>query len=302
MQGAGRVISLVLLVIMGTMWGLQFAMLKLAAEAGYGELNILMLALVLLSVIFCGFMLAKRQSFAMNGARLQFLLITAILGYVIPLAAAIHAAPHLPAGILSLIGCLSPVFSILIALSLRTEFVSVQRIAAVGCGLLAIGLVLWPQLELPGRGTSLWMLLMLFVPVTYAIESVYASSNWPAGWSSLQAVTGETIMAAFLVLPLFLLFGEPVEHQWTWSTAEMAIVVFVLAGVIESLIYFYLIKTTGGVFVNFGTFVSLFSGIGWGMLLFGESHSLVVWLAVTTLCMALALACFDRPPSQDKRG
>lgn len=297
-----RPVALLLLVIMGAMWGLQFAMLKLAAEGGYGEINILMLALVLLSVVFSLIMYVRKQSFAINRERIVFLLITAVLGYVIPLGAALYAAPHMPAGILTLIGCLAPVVSISIALALRTEFVSIQRVLALVCGLIAIGLVLWPQLELPGRGAAPWMLLALLVPACYGVESIYAAVNWPKGWTSLQAVTGETLMATILVLPIFIAVGDPVAMASTWSTPEWAIVVFVVAGVIESLIYFYLIQTTGGVFVSFGTFISLFAGIGWGIVLFSESHGMLVWGAVGTLCAALALACFDRPGTSPPAG
>ncbi len=293
-QPASRPLALGLLVIMGAMWGLQFAMLKLAASGGYSEINILILALAMLSVLFCIIMVARQQSFAMNRERLRFLLITAVLGYVVPLGMTLHVSAHIPAGILAMIGCLAPVVSVIVALALRTEAVSGQRRLALVFGLIAIVLVLWPELSLPSGGAAWWMVLMLAVPLCYGVESIYAAARWPAGWSPLQAVTGETIMALFLVAPFFALYGQPVTAVPVWTAAEWAIVVFVGAGIIESLIYFYLIRTTGGVFVSFGTFVSLFAGIGWGMALFGESHSAIIWAAVAILCVALALACFER--------
>ena len=295
-------LALVLLVIMGAVWGLQFAMLKMAALGGYSEINILMLTLILLSIVFCGLQMVWRLSFKMNRERLVFLLITAILGYVVPLLTILYAAPHLPAGILTLMACLAPVVSVLIALALRTEFVSLQRVLAILCGLAAIGLVLWPQLELPGLGSAHWMALMLLVPVCYGMESVYVSHKWPAGWVPLQAVTGETVMAAILMIPVFLIFGDPIAKADGWTPmnwgAEWAIVVFVATGVIESMIYFHLVKTTGGVFVGFGTFIALFAGMAWGYALFGEQHGAVVWLAVAALCVALALAGFERSDAE----
>ena len=64
--------------------------------------------------------------------------------------------------------------------------------------------------------------------------------------------------------------------------------------VVESVLYFYLISKTGGVFVTFAGFVSLFAGIGWGVLLFAESHGAMVWFAVGLLCVSLFLACWER--------
>jgi drug/metabolite transporter (DMT)-like permease len=160
-------------------------------------------------------------------------------------------------------------------------------------GSLAVGLVLWPQLELPGRGALAWMLLVLVVPLAYGIESIYVAARWPTGLTALQVVTGEALVATLLLLPFLALQGEPIALDLTASTATLGILVFALAGVIEVLLYFYLIQQTGGVFVNFATFVALFAGIGWGMLLFGETHGVVVWLAVGMLLAALALVFWD---------
>ncbi|KZY48001.1 hypothetical protein A3731_28795 [Roseovarius sp. HI0049] len=155
---------------------------------------------------------------------------------------------------------------------------------------MSVAVILLPHVDAPGFGMAPWILLALLVPVSYGIESVYISRHWPAGMSAMQAVTGETVTAAVVVLPLFLaVSGGTLPLSAGWTMAETAILVFVGAGVVESLIYFYLIRHTGGVFVNFGTFVSLFAGIGWGIVLFGESHSALVWGAVLLLVGSLYL-------------
>jgi len=145
------------------------------------------------------------------------------------------------------------------------------------------------------------MVIALVVPLCYGIEPIYIAANWPRGFTALQAVTGETLFAAVMMMPIFLLFGDPLGSNVLWSSAELAILVFVAAGVIESLLYFYLIQKTGGVFVSFGTFISLFAGIAWGIVLFSEVHDSIVWLAVGALCLALALASINphAPSSQD---
>ncbi|MEM7225611.1 MAG: DMT family transporter [Pseudomonadota bacterium] len=293
--GLSRLAALALLLVMGAMWGLQFAMLKLAAQGGQSELNILMLAMVLLSIVFTCLMVARRQLFRVTFANIRFFLIIGLIGYVAPLLAALQAAPHIPAGILSLIATMAPVATISIALVLRSEAVSWRRVLAVGFGALAVALVFWPQLALADLGLSRWMLIALIVPLCYGIESIYIAAAWPKGLTPLQAVTGETLAATLMVVPLFVLFGAPVTEGVQLSLTELAVLIFVAAGVVESLLYFTLIKETGGVFVSFGTFVSLFAGIAWGMMLFGESHGLAVWAAVVALCVSLLLACLDRP-------
>ncbi|MGI9304971.1 MAG: hypothetical protein ACR2RB_20035 [Gammaproteobacteria bacterium] len=119
------------------------------------------------------------------------------------------------------------------------------------------------------------------------MESIYIAARWPRGLSALQVVAGEAIAATLMVIPVFLLFGQPASFDFTWSSAETGIALFVAAGLVETLLYFYLIEQTGGVFVSFGTFISLFAGIAWGIVLFSETHEPVVWAAATIACLAL---------------
>ncbi len=281
------------LLIMGGCWGLQFALLKLAAGGGYSELAVLSVAMALLSVVFFGMLVVRRELFRLNKERFVFLLVAGVLGYVAPLWAVLYAASHLPAGILTLLGTLTPVATVGLALALRTERVSPRRILAVMFGAAAVLLVLWPELELPGFGKLQWLLIALIMPICYAIESIFISKFWPQGLNPLQAVTGETLMALVLVLPIFALSGGGLHVPHAWGTAELAIGLFVAAGVVESILYFYLIRRTGGVFVSFGSFVSLFAGLGWGIVLFAESHPAMVWLSVGLLCVSLFLACWE---------
>lgn len=288
--GPGRLLAAGLLILMGMMWGLQFAMLKLTSQGGYSEISVVMIALVLLSVAFLAISHVRGEHIRSLRGVVPFLLITSVLGYVIPLFAALTAAGEISTGLLSLTGCTSPVVAVIIALLLRTERVSPRRVAAVVLGLASVAVILVPQVDAPGFGMAPWIFLALIVPVSYGIESIYIARHWPAGMTAMQAVTGETITAAVLVFPIFAVFsGGTLPLSSGWTLAETAIVVFVAAGVVESLIYFYLIRHTGGVFVNFGTFVSLFAGIGWGIVLFGESHSALVWGAVLLLVGSLYL-------------
>lgn len=281
-----------LLIIMGMMWGLQVAMLKLAARGGYSEPAVLLVALVLLSLAFAGLCAARGQGFRPNPALFRFLLVIAALGYVVPLITTLYAAPALSAGVLSLTACMAPVVAILTALALRVEAVSRRRMIAVLLGLASVVILLLPELALPEAGKSLWILAALAVPLCYGIESIYIARHWPDGLTPLQVVTAQSIAAAVIVTPLCLVWSGPFPALGKNEPGlpELGIAGFVAAGVIESLIYLWLIRKTGGVFVNFGTFVSLFAGIIWGMVLFAESHAAPVWAAAGLLILALALA------------
>ena len=278
------------MVVMGTMWGLQFSMLKRAGQGGYSDLTLITLALVLLSIAFLAVSAARGELVRPEKRLLAFFLITAFLGYIIPLGATLYAASVVDAGVLTMIACLSPVIAVAAALVLGVESVSFRRFIAVGLGCISVGLIMLPEFEMQGFGQLPWITVAVVVPLCYGFESIYVSRFWPAGMTPLQAVTGETVAAALILLPFFLVHDDPEFRSVTWSGAEFALLVFVAAGVIEGVAYFRIIQSSGAVFVNFGSFVGLISGICWGMILFNESHGPSIWIAVVLLVVALALA------------
>ena len=283
---------------MGSMWGLQFSMLKFAALSGAGEINLLMLTLVLLALVFTGYVLIRGGRIRFSARWILFLVVIAFLGYVLPLGATLFVAPHIAIGTLSLLACLAPVVTILLALVLRSEPVPRARKIALALGLLSILLILGPELRLPGLGSAFWIFVALSIPLAYGIEPVFVDLRWPDDMTSPQLIAGEAIAAVLLILPIFLSQDGPIRLDVFDRDAVLPLIVFAAAGVVETLLYFYLIKTTGGVFVSFGTFVSLFAGVAWGMLLFSERHGLNVWLAILFLCGALFLASKEQQVSK----
>ena len=275
---------------MGSMWGLQFSMLKFAALSELGEINILMATLLLLAIVFSGYVFVKGDPIRFSREWFVFLLVIALLGYVIPLGVTLFVAPHITVGALSLVACLAPVVTILLALVTRSETVSRSRKLALLLGLTSVILVLWPELQLPEFGATGWMLVALGIPLAYGIEPILVDTRWPKDMTSSQLVAGEAIAAVIIMLPIYLQQDDTSLFALEMGVSAWPVIVFVMAGVVETLLYFYLIKTTGGVFVSFGTFVSLIAGVAWGMVLFSERHGILVWLAVVFLLGALLLA------------
>ncbi len=284
------------LIVMGAMWGLQFSMLKFAALSDTGLIDLLMWTLMGLAVVFSLYVWIVGDSLRFPARWMPFLLVTALLGYVVPLGLTLGVAPHISVGTLSMIACLAPIMTVVTALIFRTESVSSTRILAIALGLVSVLLMLWPEWQSPGWGAMGWMIIALGIALVYGIEPVYVQARWPTGMSAPQLIAGEAIAAIILLLPLFLWQGSPfrlfsVGHDALWPLS-----IFAAAGMVETVLYFHLIRTAGGVFVSFGTFISLFAGIAWGMLLFSERHGVFVWLAVVFLVGALTLSCRHSNP------
>ncbi len=277
------------LLVMGAAWGLEFSMLKLAAEAGFPGPGILLVTLALISAVFCVLLTLRRGWYLPTGRVLVFLAVVSLLGFVLPLLAALWAAPHVAAGTMTLIASFTPLVTVATALAFRTERVSPRRILAVALGMAAALLVLVPEARLPSGGNLIWLLVVFVVPLTYGVESVYVSVTWPPGLDPLQVVTGQALMTLLMLIPVHLLVGEPLVYDPAWPVGQTAILVVAACVLVEVLLYFLIISRTGGVLVSFSMYISLFAGIAWGWAIFGEQLGLAVWFAIAVLAAGLAL-------------
>ncbi len=281
--------TLGLLVIMGAAWGLEFSMLKLAVEAGYSETGVLLVTLAIVALVFCGIITVQRAWFRLTRRTVVFLLMLALLGYELPLLAALWASPYVPAGLMTLIASFTPVVTVATALLCRTERVSPRRILAVVFGLVAAFLVLVPEARLPEAGNLLWLLLVFVVPLTYGVESVYVSWAWPDDLTPMQIGAGQSLLALLTVIPIHVAVGDPLHYDPTWPMGQIAILIVAGCVLTEVFLYFAIIRATGGVLVSFAMYLSLFAGIAWGAVIFGERLELLTWVALGLLLVGLTL-------------
>ena len=287
-SGPASLATIGLLLCMGAAWGLEFSMLKLAAEAGFPGTGVLLITLALVALVFAVIVTVQGAWFRPTPEIIVFLFVIAMLGYVLPLLAALWAAPRVPAGIMTLIASFTPVVSVACALTLRSEHVSWRRITAVLLGTAAALLVLVPETQLPQWGNAVWLLVVFVVPLTYGVESVYVSVAWPKHLTPMQVAAGQSVVALLAMLPLHLIFGEPIPWDPDWPVGQLAILVVAACVLVEVLLYFLIISRTGGVLVNFSMYISLFAGIAWGWVIFGEQHDAHVWIAVVVLAIGLS--------------
>lgn len=231
----------------------------------------------------------RRDWFRPTWRHVRFFLVSSMLGFVLPLGCVILAARHLPAGLIVLHEALTPVFIVVLARAIRSEAVSPRKLAAIVLGMSGVLLVLWPEAIGLGGSPAGALLLALLIPIAYGADAVYVAARWPDDLSCVQVVAGEMIAAALLSAPLLVMSGEPLTLATGSAAGRAALLIFVLVSFVETYLYFHLLKSAGAVFISIGSFVALFAGIFWGIILNGESHPASVWLAVALVVGALYL-------------
>lgn len=139
---------------MGATWGVTPVLIKVAVNAGHHPLGMIVWGNVI-SVVLSGIVtVARGRKLPISRAHLKLYVVVALLGAMIPHVLNFTAVAHLPAGIMSILIALVPMFSMPIALAMGFEKASVVRFVGALCGAVAIVLIVGPDAALPDAGKS----------------------------------------------------------------------------------------------------------------------------------------------------
>jgi drug/metabolite transporter (DMT)-like permease len=274
-----------LLLFMGLAWGLAVALMKLASDSGGHPVG-----LALWQVCVSGSMLLTIGILRFRPSRprhqvVWFGLFCGAVGVAFPAIALFWAARHLPAGIVAIAFASMPLFTYLIAVTFRVERASLLRLLGVMIGLLAMALIILPQGALPAPGLAGWVLLTLAASVGMSVENVYAGAMRPPGISSVQLSCARQFGAVFLLIPVAAVSDTFLPLFAPWGAVQWAATGAGVLGGTAFTTLLYVIRTSGPTFASQTAYIITLAGIGWGMVLFGESLSFYVWAAVVLVIL-----------------
>ena len=263
-------------------------MLKIAVLSGISYIGILTLTTVGVGIGMSAIALLRGRKPEFKRRHMIFYLVCALSGYLLPMIAELVVIAHMPAGLLTLIVSISPLATLLFAWLMRTDIINLPRVAGILLGAFAIFAILLPDAHISEAVAWHWLLIALVVPVSYSIHHNYAARCWPADSDSYQVACGEAIVAS-LILIVFSLFNWQSQDLQSWNQGHSAILFMAVISLIDIYIYFELIRLKGPIFTSHGNYVMVISGVLWGMLIFAERPSPLMWVSALLLVMSLYL-------------
>ena len=268
------------LVLMGIAWGGVFSLSKIAVSTGHQPFGLLLWQM-LIGAVLSGSVLAFRGKLNCLSRR-NFLLFfgVAVLGAVFPNYFSFRAVQELPAGVMAVIIALVPLFALPIALVMGYEVFSWKRIAGIGFGALAVGLLVGPEASLPDASKVGFVFLAVLVPFAYGAEGNFLTWVGDKGLDPVQILFGANLVGVVLALPLAFGSGQSVNLIRVWGAPEWAIVSSSVTNWCAYVGYVWLIKRAGPVFSAQVAYLVTGFGVIWAMLLLGESYSAYIWIAL----------------------
>ena len=287
MQPRERALAFLALILFGAGWGLSAPLLKVVIGEGYRGFGILFWQHPAGAAIIFALLRLRGLGLPLRPRALRIYAAIAAFGVFVPSSATVHAAPHLPAGVLSVIVSMTPVMAFAIALALGRDRPSVPRLAGLALGVGGIALMALPGSSLPDPAMLPFVLLAIVTPLSYAVESSVVGGYASAGLDPVQAVCGAYVLCVPVGLALAL-----AEGTLAAPTAGVGFGAMLLAVFVNSLVYagyVWLVGRTGAVFASQVAYLVTAFGLIWSMGLLGERYGAGLWVAFAVLFAGMAL-------------
>lgn len=284
------------LIAMGAGWGITSPLAKIAVSTGHGAFGLVFWQLLIGAVLLGVITYARGGRLSLAPQHLLLYLVIALIGTVLPNAASYSAAAHLPAGVMSLVLSMVPMFAFPIALAMGLDRFSLTRIGGLLLGLIGVAIIVAPEASLPHPAMAAFIPLALVAPFFYGVEGNYVARFGTAGLSPIETLFGASVVGVLVALPLSLAFGQWINP---WHGLGMPEAALVLSSVIHAFVYatyVWLVGRAGAVFAAQVSYLVTLFGIAWSILLLGESYSGYIWAALGFMLLGMFLV----QPRQDE--
>ena len=281
---------------MGIVWGLSFSLSKIAVGLGGTPIGLTFWTCLLTGLMLLFYTIIRGQKIRFRLKDLQIILLLAFLGAMLPNMFFYYAAAHVSAGILSITITVVPIATYALSFILKLEAISARRITGVFFGVGAILVLVLPENSLPNKSEVIWIIVACLSSISYALENITLAIRGIDGIGPVRLSCGINLLAA-LILGVFSYFTDnfmPVPLPVT--TLTWTILGISLIGATAYTLFVLTIANSGPLFASQVAFLVTISGVLWGMLIFGETHSSWVWLSLVLMLIGMSLVSPKRKP------
>ncbi|MBN9597718.1 MAG: EamA family transporter [Afipia sp.] len=283
---ARTAVNLALLVLLATLWGAAYTLVKVGVET-IPPLTLISGRTLIAGAILLAIMRLRGITMPRDPAVWKRFMIQACLNSVVPFTLIAYAERHVGAGLATILGSNAPIFAFLLALLfVRHERPTLRQSFGVAAGLTGICLVVGVD-ALNGLGQNVMAQLALVLSAVMFGAAALFGRNFN-GLDSMVPAAGSMICGAIILIPLSLVIDRP----WTLTPSTASIVALIALAVFSTalafVIYFRLIQTLGSVGATAQAYLRVPLGVGLGVVFLGETLSPTVWIGLVFVVVGIA--------------
>lgn len=283
-------LPLALLFAIGALWGGFFVLIKLGVGGGVAPQSYLFWFTLMAGtwLFLAGVVRGKRPRFPR--AHIPYYLRLGLVRFTLANLILYSAQGKLPIGVMAVVMAFTPIFTYLIGTLAKIDRLSRVRATGLLLGFAGAMLIVVPKSSLPDPSLAIWVLIGFGAPLLHAIAYVALNERArPAGVDSINLSCGTLFAASLLALPIAVLSGGFQWPGWPLTTGEKALLAHSLIAAVNFYCIFELIRIAGPTYMSQANFLSVGFGVVFGLVFFGESHSLFVWIAIGLMLAGVAL-------------
>lgn len=277
------------LLFMGATWGLSFSLGKIAVEEGIGAFGVSTAQSLISGLILLLITLFRGKSLKDLKQYWQFILLIALLGAAVPSVIFYTAAPYVQAGVLAITVALIPMMTYSASIPLKIERFSFRRFSGLLFGVGSILLIALPENSLPDQRAVPWIMLACISSVCYAAENIILGFKSAIHIGPIRLSMGMNLLAGVILLPIAWGSGQLYIPQFPLGKSEYVLLGLSVISVFAYTMFVYSVAKFGAVFASQTGYIVTLGGVFWGMAIFGEQHSIWVWMALAAMILGLAL-------------
>ena len=267
--------NLLLLLILGTIWGSSYLFIKVAV-AEVPVITLIAGRLLLATIILWILLWVLGQSMQRSRSLWRAYAVMGILSGTLPYTLIAWGEQYIPSSLAALLQATMPIFTIILAILLAgDEPMTWTRVLGVIVGFVGVGILMAPDVHQGLQASLLGQLAVVLASASYAGAAVFARKQL-RGQPPLASTTGQMTMGAIFTLPLSLLIDRPFDLSPSLPVMASWLALTVLGTAVADIIYYALIKRTSATFVSTVTYIIPIIGLVLGALVLGEPLTLVL--------------------------
>lgn len=279
----------------GLVSGLGVVLSRIAAEAAAHPFGIALWINIVCAGICLSSSIFRGKFPKLDRSLIGVFVMWAFLSTIIAEVAIFWVAQELPASIIALILVSEGFIVFAVASMIKIEEANLRRLSGFVVGLAGVALAIFSTSE-TGAITApwIWALLALLAPLGYALRTLLVTVKLPQNIDMFAANGLCALTACILLTPLVIAFDDFFMLSFDAESPggrslSLAIILFGIISAVGVSMRVSLIRSAGAVFASQSSFVVTFAGIGWSMILLGETLPAIAWAALLLLVIGLLL-------------
>lgn len=272
-----------ILLLLGAIWGASYMFIKIGGAEippfTFVEIRTLVAAITLFLVLQL-----RGEKFPRTRREWIPLMILGIFNGVIPYTLITWGETHISSGLASILGAATPLFTIILAhYGTHDERFTVTKLLGITIGFIGVVVLFIPELR-NGVQIEFWgQVACVVAAASYALATLVAR-KYAGGISHVAAPMGQLMTTAVIMLPLSLVFDNPLALRPSLPAAGSLLILSLLGTAFAYILYYWLIEHTGATRTALVTYLIPITGVMWGVLLLREPME---WEAILGLVLII---------------